>query len=150
MMLNDAYMSSWPFPRLWHTACPGKDSDVIVFGGSCDYILLVDTVSMKKVYFKILHQQLNQIIISDEELGFLMEIKMIFFFRVIAMMHLFSRCSLILFSGKRLLLYFVNFKSANNLFFFPLRSFSQNADVSLFLTGFVKIILHGMWTTMRC
>lgn len=31
--------------RLWHTACPGKDSDVIVFGGSCDYILLVDTVS---------------------------------------------------------------------------------------------------------
>lgn len=33
------------FPRLWHTACPGKDSDVIVFGGSCDYILLVDTVS---------------------------------------------------------------------------------------------------------
>lgn len=32
--------------RLWHTACPGKDSDVIVFGGSCDYILLVDTVSV--------------------------------------------------------------------------------------------------------
>ncbi|XP_055017525.1 kelch domain-containing protein 1 isoform X3 [Boleophthalmus pectinirostris] len=30
-------------PRLWHTACPGRDSDVIVFGGSCDYILLVDT-----------------------------------------------------------------------------------------------------------
>lgn len=30
-------------PRLWHTASPGKDSDVIVFGGSCDYILLVDT-----------------------------------------------------------------------------------------------------------
>ncbi|KAM9786824.1 kelch domain-containing protein 1-like [Syngnathus typhle] len=30
-------------PRLWHTACPGKDSDVIVFGGSCDYILLFDT-----------------------------------------------------------------------------------------------------------
>uniref|UniRef100_A0A4W5NBI7 Kelch domain containing 1 n=1 Tax=Hucho hucho TaxID=62062 RepID=A0A4W5NBI7_9TELE len=30
-------------PRLWHTACQGKDSDVIVFGGSCDYILLVDT-----------------------------------------------------------------------------------------------------------
>ncbi|KAM9842092.1 kelch domain-containing protein 1 isoform 2-T2 [Aulostomus maculatus] len=29
-------------PRLWHTACPGSDSDVIVFGGSCDYILLVD------------------------------------------------------------------------------------------------------------
>uniref|UniRef100_A0A3B4USP5 Kelch domain containing 1 n=1 Tax=Seriola dumerili TaxID=41447 RepID=A0A3B4USP5_SERDU len=32
-------------PRLWHTACPGKDSDVVVFGGSCDYILLVDTVN---------------------------------------------------------------------------------------------------------
>lgn len=30
-------------PRLWHTANPGKDDDVIVFGGSCDYILLVDT-----------------------------------------------------------------------------------------------------------
>lgn len=30
-------------PRLWHTASPGKDSDVIVFGGSCDSILLVDT-----------------------------------------------------------------------------------------------------------
>lgn len=32
--------------RLWHTACQGKDADVIVFGGSCDYILLVDTVSI--------------------------------------------------------------------------------------------------------
>lgn len=32
--------------RLWHTACQGKDADVIVFGGSCDYILLVDTVSL--------------------------------------------------------------------------------------------------------
>lgn len=30
--------------RLWHTACLGKDSDVIVFGGSQDYILLVDKV----------------------------------------------------------------------------------------------------------
>ncbi|XP_016533759.1 kelch domain-containing protein 1 [Poecilia formosa] len=30
-------------PRLWHTACGGRDSDVVVFGGSCDYILLVDT-----------------------------------------------------------------------------------------------------------
>ncbi|XP_028293465.1 kelch domain-containing protein 1 isoform X2 [Gouania willdenowi] len=29
-------------PRLWHTASPGKDCDVVVFGGSCDYILLVD------------------------------------------------------------------------------------------------------------
>uniref|UniRef100_A0A3Q3JZA2 Uncharacterized protein n=1 Tax=Monopterus albus TaxID=43700 RepID=A0A3Q3JZA2_MONAL len=36
MFLNITFM-------LWHTACPGKDSDVIVFGGSCDYILLVDT-----------------------------------------------------------------------------------------------------------
>uniref|UniRef100_UPI003D9F512F kelch domain-containing protein 1-like n=1 Tax=Sebastes fasciatus TaxID=394691 RepID=UPI003D9F512F len=25
-------------PRLWHTASPGNDFDVIVFGGSCDYI----------------------------------------------------------------------------------------------------------------
>ncbi|XP_062378262.1 kelch domain-containing protein 1 isoform X1 [Sardina pilchardus] len=30
-------------PRLWHTACLGRDSDVVVFGGSRDYILLVDT-----------------------------------------------------------------------------------------------------------
>ncbi|KAL0969620.1 hypothetical protein UPYG_G00229930 [Umbra pygmaea] len=29
-------------PRLWHTACQAKDSDVIVFGGSSDFILLVD------------------------------------------------------------------------------------------------------------
>uniref|UniRef100_A0A8C1TSM0 Kelch domain-containing protein 1 n=1 Tax=Cyprinus carpio TaxID=7962 RepID=A0A8C1TSM0_CYPCA len=29
-------------PRLWHSACQGRDSDVIVFGGSHDYILLVD------------------------------------------------------------------------------------------------------------
>ncbi|KAF0044172.1 hypothetical protein F2P81_003330 [Scophthalmus maximus] len=32
--------------ELWHTACLGKNSDVIVFGGSCDDILLVDTVSI--------------------------------------------------------------------------------------------------------
>ncbi|XP_041703144.1 kelch domain-containing protein 1 isoform X2 [Coregonus clupeaformis] len=38
--LEHPYMNK---PRLWHTACQGKDSDVIVFGGSCDYILLVDT-----------------------------------------------------------------------------------------------------------
>ncbi|XP_041810099.1 kelch domain-containing protein 1-like [Chelmon rostratus] len=45
--LFDAETKKWrevehPFkdkPRLWHTACVGKDSDVIVFGGSCDYIL---------------------------------------------------------------------------------------------------------------
>ncbi|XP_067310901.1 kelch domain-containing protein 1 isoform X2 [Pseudorasbora parva] len=29
-------------PRLWHSACQGRDSDVIVFGGSHDYILLED------------------------------------------------------------------------------------------------------------
>lgn len=29
--------------RLWHTASQAKDSDVIVFGGSCDYVLLVGT-----------------------------------------------------------------------------------------------------------
>uniref|UniRef100_A0A672Q1R1 Uncharacterized protein n=1 Tax=Sinocyclocheilus grahami TaxID=75366 RepID=A0A672Q1R1_SINGR len=29
-------------PRLWHTACQGRDSDVVVFGGSHDFILLVD------------------------------------------------------------------------------------------------------------
>lgn len=52
LILNNAYFyvrpTFRPFSRLWHTACPGKDSDVIVFGGSCDYILLVDTVSIKK------------------------------------------------------------------------------------------------------
>uniref|UniRef100_A0A673NCQ9 Kelch domain containing 1 n=1 Tax=Sinocyclocheilus rhinocerous TaxID=307959 RepID=A0A673NCQ9_9TELE len=36
-------------PRLWHTAYQGRDSDVVVFGGSHDYILLVDKVSV--VYF---------------------------------------------------------------------------------------------------
>lgn len=36
-------------PRLWHTACEGRDSDVIVFGGSHDYILLVDTGHSKDV-----------------------------------------------------------------------------------------------------
>ncbi|KAL6478114.1 hypothetical protein MHYP_G00139490 [Metynnis hypsauchen] len=30
-------------PRLWHTACLGRDSDVIVFGGSHDDIILVDS-----------------------------------------------------------------------------------------------------------
>ncbi|XP_036404430.1 kelch domain-containing protein 1-like [Megalops cyprinoides] len=32
-------------PRLWHSACLGNDSDVIVFGGSRDYTLLMDTIS---------------------------------------------------------------------------------------------------------
>ncbi|XP_031678054.1 kelch domain-containing protein 1 isoform X2 [Oncorhynchus kisutch] len=30
-------------PRLWHTASQAKDSDVVVFGGSGDYVLLVGT-----------------------------------------------------------------------------------------------------------
>uniref|UniRef100_H2MC56 Kelch domain containing 1 n=1 Tax=Oryzias latipes TaxID=8090 RepID=H2MC56_ORYLA len=30
-------------PRLWHSASVAKDADVVVFGGSCDYILLVDS-----------------------------------------------------------------------------------------------------------
>ncbi|KAL2099288.1 hypothetical protein ACEWY4_005768 [Coilia grayii] len=38
--LNHPYKDK---PRLWHTACLGRDSDVVVFGGSRDYILLVDT-----------------------------------------------------------------------------------------------------------
>lgn len=32
-------------PRLWHSACLGQDSDVIVFGGSRDYALVMDTIS---------------------------------------------------------------------------------------------------------
>ncbi|KAG9350081.1 hypothetical protein JZ751_026434 [Albula glossodonta] len=31
-------------PRLWHSACQGPDSDVIVFGGSRDYTLIMDSV----------------------------------------------------------------------------------------------------------
>uniref|UniRef100_A0A672PUJ5 Kelch domain containing 1 n=1 Tax=Sinocyclocheilus grahami TaxID=75366 RepID=A0A672PUJ5_SINGR len=34
-------LSLW-FSSLWHTACQGRDSDVVVFGGSHDFILLVD------------------------------------------------------------------------------------------------------------
>ncbi|KAG9481153.1 kelch domain-containing protein 1 [Eleutherodactylus coqui] len=30
-------------PRLWHTACPGKDNEVMVFGGSKDDLLSMDT-----------------------------------------------------------------------------------------------------------
>ncbi|XP_071401832.1 kelch domain-containing protein 1-like [Centroberyx affinis] len=33
-------------PRLWHTACQGKDNDVVVFGGSCNFSILVDTVAV--------------------------------------------------------------------------------------------------------
>ncbi|XP_076856281.1 kelch domain-containing protein 1-like isoform X2 [Brachyhypopomus gauderio] len=31
-------------PRLWHSAAQGKDSEVVVFGGSCDYVLIMDSV----------------------------------------------------------------------------------------------------------
>ncbi|KAJ8245944.1 hypothetical protein GJAV_G00261970 [Gymnothorax javanicus] len=31
-------------PRLWHSACLGLDSDVIVFGGSRDYTEIMDTI----------------------------------------------------------------------------------------------------------
>lgn len=66
MWHNDS-LRFFTYPRLWHTACPGKDSDVIVFGGSCDYILLVDTVSMKaklKLFLKffIINKILNIIL----------------------------------------------------------------------------------------
>ncbi|KAE8586516.1 hypothetical protein XENTR_v10021688 [Xenopus tropicalis] len=30
-------------PRLWHTACPGKENEVMVFGGSKDDLLSLDT-----------------------------------------------------------------------------------------------------------
>uniref|UniRef100_A0A673NIN6 Kelch domain containing 1 n=1 Tax=Sinocyclocheilus rhinocerous TaxID=307959 RepID=A0A673NIN6_9TELE len=42
--LNDCIMEhqNKDKPRLWHTAYQGRDSDVVVFGGSHDYILLVD------------------------------------------------------------------------------------------------------------
>uniref|UniRef100_A0A671V3U7 Kelch domain containing 1 n=1 Tax=Sparus aurata TaxID=8175 RepID=A0A671V3U7_SPAAU len=33
--------------RLWHTACIGTDSDVIVFGGSCEYFLEVHKVGIR-------------------------------------------------------------------------------------------------------
>ncbi|XP_014014159.1 kelch domain-containing protein 1 isoform X2 [Salmo salar] len=33
-------------PRLWHSACRGKDGDVVVFGGSRDYVLLMDSVTV--------------------------------------------------------------------------------------------------------
>ncbi|XP_010902631.1 kelch domain-containing protein 1 [Esox lucius] len=33
-------------PRLWHSACPGKDQDVVVFGGSQEYVLLMDSLTV--------------------------------------------------------------------------------------------------------
>ncbi|KAI1896426.1 hypothetical protein AGOR_G00094650 [Albula goreensis] len=33
-------------PRLWHSACQGPDSDVIVFGGSRDYTLIMDSITV--------------------------------------------------------------------------------------------------------
>ncbi|XP_036398651.1 kelch domain-containing protein 1 isoform X2 [Megalops cyprinoides] len=66
-------------PRLWHTACLGKDSDVIVFGGSRDYILLVDTVCILTALSR------NTILVTQT--------------RATAMMHLFSRPVLTPFSG---------------------------------------------------
>lgn len=82
LSLNNTYF----YLRLWHTACPGKDSDVIVFGGSCDYILLVDTVRFKEPC-RLLHCiQYEYLHLSS--------------CRVTAMMHLFSRCSHIPFSGE--------------------------------------------------
>ncbi|XP_029934176.1 kelch domain-containing protein 1-like [Myripristis murdjan] len=33
-------------PRLWHTACQGRDDDVVVFGGSRNYCVLMDSVAV--------------------------------------------------------------------------------------------------------
>ncbi|KAM4624578.1 kelch domain-containing protein 1-like [Polymixia lowei] len=33
-------------PRIWHSACQGKDNDVVVFGGSRNFCILVDTVAV--------------------------------------------------------------------------------------------------------
>ncbi|KAL0984447.1 hypothetical protein UPYG_G00141670 [Umbra pygmaea] len=33
-------------PRLWHSACQGKDNDVVVFGGCQEYILLMDSITV--------------------------------------------------------------------------------------------------------
>lgn len=64
-----------------------------------------------------------------------------FFFRVTATMHSFSRCSLILFSGKILLR--CKWLICSGMFLkMPLCLFSP--------TGFVKIILRGMLRTMSC
>ncbi|TSK14614.1 Kelch domain-containing protein 1 [Bagarius yarrelli] len=36
-------------PRLWHSAVQGKDNDVVVFGGSRDYVLVMDMVTVLRV-----------------------------------------------------------------------------------------------------
>ncbi|XP_062330424.1 kelch domain-containing protein 1-like isoform X1 [Osmerus eperlanus] len=33
-------------PRLWHSACLGKDNDVVVFGGCKDFSLLMDSITI--------------------------------------------------------------------------------------------------------
>ncbi|XP_062859473.1 kelch domain-containing protein 1-like [Trichomycterus rosablanca] len=33
-------------PRLWHSAVQGKDNDVVVFGGSQEYVLVMDSVTV--------------------------------------------------------------------------------------------------------
>ncbi|XP_036428871.1 kelch domain-containing protein 1-like isoform X1 [Colossoma macropomum] len=32
-------------PRLWHSAVQGKDNDVVVFGGSSDYVVIMDSIA---------------------------------------------------------------------------------------------------------
>merc|ERR1719193_2746246 len=32
--------------RLWHSACGGRDGDVVVFGGSQDFSLLMDSITV--------------------------------------------------------------------------------------------------------
>ncbi|XP_028825468.1 kelch domain-containing protein 1-like [Denticeps clupeoides] len=33
-------------PRLWHTAALGNDNDLVVFGGSCEYTVLMDSITI--------------------------------------------------------------------------------------------------------
>lgn len=46
LSITSIFLDYYFYFRLWHTACLGRDSDVVVFGGSRDYILLVDTVGI--------------------------------------------------------------------------------------------------------
>ncbi|XP_070834673.1 kelch domain-containing protein 1-like [Chaetodon trifascialis] len=64
-------------PRLWHTACVGKDSDVIVFGGSCEYVPDVPTghcndvlISQMQPYplFRICEDYIAKNVRTSEEL----------------------------------------------------------------------------------
>lgn len=36
--------------RLWHTACLGKENEIMVFGGSKDDLLSLDTVRKSKYF----------------------------------------------------------------------------------------------------